>query len=265
MNNYQPIKKSKTSTLIFLVVSSVILCLGTLSYSKAFAQEKQILVLTLARDFGYSSGTGKIQGTFSMKVTTEVELQKVIFFIDDQAIGEDDQAPFKIQFNTDNFPLGERTMHARGYDFQGEEYASNEIHAIFVTEDEGWQAALKIIVPVFCLIIGGMLISFALPLIFGRGKPKRITLPERFGILGGAICPKCHLPFNIPVLKINLVVGSLLPCPHCGKWSIVRRASTAELQAALEAAKIQQNSDISVFQSEEKIKKEIDDSRYIDL
>jgi hypothetical protein len=229
------------------------------------AQESQGLDLSLSRDFGYSSGTGSIQGTFSMKISSSQELQKVVFYIDDTAIGEDNQAPFQFQFSTDHFSLGDHTIHALGYTSDGKEFSSNEIRVQFVSANEGWQAAIKIAVPIIGLSFGAILISFALPFLFRRGKSKRVALPERFGILGGAICPKCGLPFNIPVLKINLLVGSLLPCPYCGKWSIVRHASPAELQAALEASKAQQNPDASLSRPEETSQKEIDDSRYMNL
>jgi len=265
MNNYLSKKVYRLFTPIVIVILSPLLWSWGPYFHHTNAQESQMLVLSLSRDFGYSSGTGNIQGTFSMKVTTDIDLQKVIFFIDDNAIGEDDQPPFQFQFQTDNFALGEHTMHALGYTYDGKEYASNEIHAIFVSEDEGWNAALKIIVPIFSLVLGALLISFAVPWIFHRGKPHRIILPERMGILGGAICPQCKLPLNIPFLKINLLVGALLPCPHCGKWSVVRRVSSHDFQAAIEAAKIQQYTDNSITQSEDQMNKAIDDSRYIDL
>lgn len=263
MNFYQ--KYQRSPVILASVILLTLFWVGNKHLFNAYAQENQTLVLSLSRDFGYSSGTGSIQGTFSMRVSAEIDLLKVVFFIDNLAIGEDTQPPFQFQFNTDNYGLGEHTIHAVGYAVDGKEYASKEIRADFVSSDEGWQTALKIIIPVFGLILGAMLISFALPWILRGGKPKQIILPDHFSILGGAVCPKCKLPFNIPFLKINLVTGSLLPCPYCGKWSIVRRASSAHLQAALEAAKIQQNPDISKTQSENSIKKEIDDSRYIDL
>jgi hypothetical protein len=229
------------------------------------AQESQGLDLSLSRDFGYSSGMGSIQGTFSIKISSSLDLQKVIFYIDDKALGEDNQTPFQFQFSTASFSLGEHTIYALGYTPDGKEYSSNEIRVQFVSANEGWQAALKIAVPIIVLSFGVVLISFAIPFLFRRGKSAHLALPERFGIFGGAICPKCKLPFNISALKINLGVGSLLPCPYCGKWSIVRRASPIELQAALEAAKAQQNPDISLGQPDEISQKEIDDSRYMNL
>ncbi len=264
--NTKFIHKTKWLRTAFLIGALLIgVWLFIFQYQVVHAQENQGLVLSLSRDFGYSSGTGSIQGTFSMKISTSLDLQKVVFYIDDQAIGEDTQAPFQFQFSTSSFSLGDHTIHALGYTSDGKELSSNEIRVQFVSANEGWQAALKIAVPIIAVSFGAILISFALPFLFRRGKSKTMALPERFGLLGGAICPKCGLPFNIPFMKINLLMGSLLPCPYCGKWSVVRRASPAELQAALEAAKAQQNPGVSLDQPEETSKKEIDDSRYMNL
>ncbi|MBN1536846.1 MAG: hypothetical protein JW908_08955 [Anaerolineales bacterium] len=231
----------------------------------ALAQGNRELDLSLSRDFGYSSGTGKIQGTFTMKITSAIDLQKVVFYIDDTAIGEDSQAPFQFQFSTTNFSLQEHTLYALGYAAEGNEYASNIIRVQFVSAEEGWQAAIKIVIPIIAIVIGAMLISFAIPLVFRRGKSPPTALPQKFGLLGGAICPKCKQPFNIPLLKINLLTGSLLPCPYCRKWSIVRRASPTELQAAWAATQTERNPDKFSDRPDEISKKDIDDSRYMDL
>lgn len=232
--------------------------------SIVLAQNNNDLTLSLARDFGYSSGTGEIQGTFTMKISSTANLQKVVFFIDDIAVGEDNQPPFRFQFNTGNYSLSAHTLFAIGYNQAGEEIKSNEIIVKFVSADEGWQSALKIAIPIIGLTLAGILISYGLTFIFQRGKSQKIVLPDRFGILGGAICPKCHLPFSIPLFKINLVAGSLLPCPYCRKWIIVRPAGKAELEAALENAKSQNDTRLSIHPPEEALLKEIDDSRYMD-
>lgn len=232
--------------------------------SIVFAQSNDGLVLSLSRDFGYSSGTGKIQGTFTMKISSIANLQKVVFFIDGIAIGEDNQPPYRYQFNTGDYSLSQHTLYAIAYTLAGEEIKSNEIVVQFVSAEEGWQTAMKIAIPIIGLSLGAILFSYVLPLILRRGKPKKIILSDRFGILGGAICPKCHLPFNIPLLKINLLVGAWLPCPYCGKWIIVRPAGKAELDNALEAAKSQADTRLPIYQSEEALFKEIDDSKYMD-
>jgi hypothetical protein len=265
MNTYFLDKRLRFRIFRLFVITAAVLWFFHPGNHIAQAQESQGLDLSLSRDFGFSSGTGKIQGTFSMKVSSSIALQKVVFYIDDTAIGEDKQAPFQFQFTTSNYSLGEHTIHARGYSAQGQEFSSNEIRVQFVSADEGWQTALKIAIPILALTLGAMILSFAIPFMIRRGKTNQVTLPERYGIFGGAICPKCHLPFNIPVIKINLMMGSLAPCPHCGKWSIVQRVSPTEFKTALEAAKAEQNLEVTSNHSEEASREEIEDSRYMDL
>lgn len=54
----------------------------------------------------------------------------------------------------------------------------------------------------------------------------------QYGVVGGAVCPRCKLPYSRRVLSPNLLIGKLERCPHCGKIAIVRRASLADLEAA---------------------------------
>lgn len=56
--------------------------------------------------------------------------------------------------------------------------------------------------------------------------------PRDYELAGGAICPCCGGPFARHPLSPNLLVGKLSRCPHCGKWSVVPRASPAALAEA---------------------------------
>jgi len=87
-----------------IILLFVLLLLGNQT-SAVFTQEQEELTLSMSRDFGYSSGTGDIQGTFSMKASGPDTLVRVEFFIDDTLIAEDNEAPYKVQFVTDNYPL----------------------------------------------------------------------------------------------------------------------------------------------------------------
>lgn len=234
-----------------------------------FAQtDQEELSLRLSKDFGYSSGTGKIQGAISMKATGPQDLARVVFYIDQESIGEVMQAPFRLRFSTDNYPLGVHTLYAVGYTAGGRELRSNEIRAQFVSSEEGRQAAFKIIIPLLAVVFGAMILSFVVPLVFNRGKASQLPLgaPRNYGISGGAICPKCKRPFAIHFLGLNLAVGKLDRCPYCGKWSLVRRASLAELSAA-EAAELAQATEGTLappVSEEEHLKRELADSRFDD-
>jgi hypothetical protein len=236
----------------------------------AFAQTGQEeLSLRLSRDIGYSSGTGKIQGAFSMIATSPDNLLRVEFYIDGESIGEATQAPFRLRFSTGDHPLGVHTLTALGYTDDGRELRSNEIRVEFVAAEEGWQAGLKIAIPILAIGFGAMILSFVVPLVFNRGRASQLPLgaPRNYGIIGGAICPKCKRPFGMHFYGLNLIAGKLERCPHCGKWSLVRRASPGQLAAA-EAAELAQAAAGALAPSmsdEEHLKRELADSRFDDL
>ena len=233
------------------------------------AQEANPLTLRLNRDFGYSSGTGQIQGTFSMRVSGPDNLTRVEFQIDGNTIGEATAAPFNLRFETGQFTLGTHTMSAIGYTSDGQEIKSNEITAEFVSASAATDMLKKILIPLVVVIGGVILVTSLVPALLGRGKTSSVPLgaPRNYGAFGGSICPKCGRPFSRHVWGINLMVGKLDRCPHCGKWSIVRaqplsvlrQAEQAELENADHEGQLQEMSE------EERLRKELDNSRYQDL
>lgn len=222
------------------------------------------LSISFSRDFGYSSGGGDIQGLFSIKVGGPDTLTKVSFYIDDIMIGEDAEAPFKLQFNTDNFSLGEHDVYAVGTMSDGSELKTNVVRANFVSASEGTQAAVRILVPVLGLVVVAVLLAAVVPIVTGRktiplepGTPRTYTM-------GGAICPKCQRPFAIHLYGLNLGLGKFDRCPYCGKWSVVRRTSLQNLRAAEEAelARAQETGQVPGMSEEEKLKKQLEDSKF---
>jgi len=252
-----------------LRLGGIMLLLSWISVLTVLAQGQGQLTLSISRDFGYSSGTGRIQGSFSMRASGPEDLVKVAFWIDDQVIGEDTEPPFSIQFHTDNFALGVHTLKATGFTASGLEIHSNEYRQEFVEAEEGLQTALKIVLPILGVTFAAILLSFLFPLLGGR-KP-RTALPlgaPRKYLLGGAICPKCKRPFGVHLWGLNLLVGKFDRCPHCGQWSLVRGASREALKAA-EVAELQMAGDMNegtpAYTSEERKRKDLDDSRFTDL
>lgn len=55
---------------------------------------------------------------------------------------------------------------------------------------------------------------------------------ERYGLLGGAVCPNCGRAFSRHWWAPTLLVGRLDRCPHCGKWNLVRQATSEALSRA---------------------------------
>ncbi len=232
-----------------------------LAVTSAFAQT-DTLKLSLSRDWGYGGFNNDIQGTFSMHVSGPDTLAKVEFYIDETKIGEDTQAPFALQFITDSYALGVHTMSAVGFTLDGQQLKSNEITANFVPP----QSVGKFIIPILAIVVIAVLGSALGPLLMNRGK--LVNLPpgteRNYGVGGGGICPQCHRPFALPLFGMNLGFSKLARCPYCGKWGAVRVQSIAKLREAekseLEQAKAGEQ--IVGETEEEKLKKELDNSKY---
>jgi hypothetical protein len=247
----------KTSILLALL-----LCLMLVSVVSA---QGQGLELSLSRDWGYGGFNGDIQGTFSMHVKGPDDLVKVQFYIDDLMIGEDTSAPFAYQFLTDNYPTGSHVMKAVGFTSSGAQVESQPISALFISKEASSSSTIKMVGTILGALLLAVLISALIPMLNRR---KGVTTPSgatRNYSFGGGICPKCKRPFGFTLLSLNMLTGKLTPCPHCGKWSVIRRASLAELKAA-EQAEIPAQSGVEFEPSEEeKLKKDLDASRYQDL
>jgi hypothetical protein len=214
----------------------------------------------LSRDFGYAAG-GDIQGRFTMRVDELDGLTQVAFLIDGEVVGTDREAPFEFQFSTGNYPLGAHTLAAVGTLEGGGEIRTPERTVEFVSADEGWKAALRIAGPVLGVVLAVTLIGMLGPLILDRGK--KGFRRGVYGPAGGAVCSRCGLPFSRHMLSPNLLLGKLERCPHCGRWSIARQASRAELEVA--EARLDADAQRGAIQVEgegERLRRELDDSRY---
>lgn len=87
--------------------------------------------------------------------------------------------------------------------------------------------------------------------------------PGDYGLAGGAICPGCGKPFARHPLAPNLLAGKLSRCPHCGKWSVVARATPAALAEAEARKKTAGPTDAGpALSPEEKLRRAIEASKY---
>ncbi|HSO27059.1 MAG TPA: Ig-like domain-containing protein [Anaerolineales bacterium] len=232
----------------------------------ALAQEDG-LSLRLRRDFGYSSGTGRIQGTFSLRASGPEDLTRVEFFLDDQSLGVVQAPPFHLSFNTDNFAPGAHRMAAVGYLADGRELRSNTIEGYFISAADARTGTMRVVIPILVIAGIAVLVSAIIPMISMRRNPPAPGEPRKYGAAGGAICPRCGRPYSRNFLSPNMLVGKLERCPYCGKWAIVPAASPSVLRAAEEA---ERNAALASNQpaegaSEEKRQKDLDESRYMDL
>ena len=252
-------------------ITLFLLFFGTVAFmtSSAAAQQGTELSLNLSRNFGFSSGTGRIQGSFTLKASGPANLQRVVFYIDDKQVGEATQSPFNYSFNTGSYSPTQHTLSAIGYTSDGQELHSNNITAEFITSEQAGQNTLHIILPILAVVLLAILFSAIIPMLSTRGKKENLApgTQRNYGMMGGTICPKCGRPFSIQFLGINLPMGKLNRCPYCGRWSIVRRRSMTELRAA-EQAELDQSSSEAIppqLSEEEKLSKELDNSKYQDL
>jgi hypothetical protein len=258
------VEKMKKISLFIVVFLSLFL----LGWTDQSCPELQI---GLRRDFGYASGTGKIQGTFTISASGPQDLNRVIFYLDKNPLGDIAQPPFALRFSTDSYGLGEHTFSALGYTSSGCRLDANSISAVFVTAKEGWDAGLKIVVPILSLVLGITVLMVAATVFSSGLTAKKLRdLPpgaeRKYGFAGGAICPRCKRPFARHILSPNMLVGKLERCPYCGKVGIVAAQSMQALRAAeaaeLTAAGVQSNNEAS---PEEQLHKDLDDSRFQDL
>ncbi len=221
------------------------------------------LTISLSRDFGYA-GSGEIQGTFSVHVkSAPANIQKVAFFMDNTQMGEDTQSPFALQFTTDIYPEGTHTISAVGYASDQTQIASNKITAKFVSASAVPTKVFGLIGPLLAVIALAIGLGFGVPFILERRRARLpLGAPRKYGVFGGTICPKCGRPFSIHLMKLNMGLGALDYCPHCGKWSVIRSMPIEKLRAA-EAAELEGGKAQVATQSEDdKLKKELDDSRF---
>src|SRR5262245_31645440 len=230
-----------------------------------FAQSDE-LTLVVRRIFGYGGGD-QIQGSFSMEATGPADLASVTFKVDDQVVGTVTAAPFKVNFNTDSYGLGWHVLTAQGQSTSGRALTAAPRRFEFVTAATGLETAGRIVLPLLgVLLLIGLVAGGAsiLEIRRSRRSPTPLGAARRYGLWGGAICPKCDRPFSRHWWAPNAGLGKLDRCPHCGRWSVVRPVPLDQLRAA-EAAELQAAqpaSPVPELSPEEKLRRQLDESRY---
>jgi hypothetical protein len=243
----------------FALLLALTFCLLTVT---AVYAQSETLRLSISRDWGSGGFNGDIQGLFSMHVSGPENLVKVEFYIDDTKIGDDTQSAFALQFNTDDYGIGMHTLYALGTTSDGQQLRSNEVTSNFVTA----QSAGESIFPILAVVLLAFLGSVFVPFLVTRGKHSNLLLgaERNYGIRGGSICPKCHRPFALPSLSAHVGFFRLVVCPYCGKLNLAQAQPIEKLREAERAElKEAQAGQIAVGETEEeKLKKELDNSKY---
>lgn len=224
------------------------------------AQDGIRLQMGLTRNFGYG-GLGKIQGNFTLKISNPPEgLNEVRFYMDGELMETVDAEPFIYRFHTSEFDDGKRDMYAEGTLSGGTILESNHISKDFLSSDQAWGETQQIIGP---LLIGTAVLSLlgvGIPLLANRNKE---FVLGKYGPAGGVVCPRCELPFSRSVFSPNLLAGKLVRCPHCGKISILPRASSARLQEA-ESLYARKDEPDLIHPGKGDLQKQLDESRFED-
>ncbi len=251
---------------IILLFSSAFFLLLLPTFS--IPTQEEDLVLRLRRNFGYG-GSGEIQGLFSM-IAEGSAVTRVVFYIDDQVIGEDQEAPFQVQFSTDNYPLGMHSLRATGFTEDGEEIPSNIIQIEFVSAEAGWKAGLELVLPILVLLVVVFGVGILVTILTSK---KRLNpapgTPRKYGFSGGSICPRCNRPTPLHLMGLNLGTKKYDRCENCGKWSLMHsiplpKLRQAEADELTRAVLEEDQASTNLHRPEEKLRKELDDSRYLD-
>jgi hypothetical protein len=246
----------KKSLAVFLLAGVVLLAL---SWGPAFAaQDGEQLGLRLIRNFGYG-GLDKIQGDFTLKLTNPPQnLVRADFFVDDVLLGTVAEPPFQIRFHTSDFSPGEHQFRAVGSLSDGSQLISNSFSKTFLSSSEAWSETRGLVFPLLIGVGVLTLLGMGVPLLAGRKKNYQLGV---YGPAGGAVCPRCGLPFSRSLLAPNFLVGKLVRCPHCGQISIRPQASALELEQA-EKRYVSGENPASLGSESEDLHQALEDSRF---
>ena len=219
-------KTRKFTSFIFILCAFLVI-----SARPVQAQTEQPYRVSLRRDFGYGNGMD-IQGRMTLSLKgDESAVSRVTFFMDSQELLSTQSAPFSFSFTTDDYTPGVHRLSARVETADGKTYTTDALTCNFLSKEAANKNTAGIILPLLGLTVGIALLSWLIQYLGSRKKPKSGALTYN-GFYGGAVCSKCGKPFARSLLGLNLIAGRLERCPHCGKWSLTRRASLAELEAA---------------------------------
>ena len=247
---------------IFMLL--VLAMIFALSFSTVLAQESPY-TLRIVRDWGYGNGTD-INGRMSLSVKGDQDtIQQVTFFIDDEVMASVAAAPFKFQFDTNNFEPGLHRLTAEVKTTTGETHITNGLVSNFVEKGAANQSMLKILLLVGGIAVASIGIQFFMQKNANKGPKYDENGRVQYGVFGGAVCPRCGQPFSRSFLGINLVGVRLERCPHCGKLVAARRASPDQLEIAERRSRPAATEQPNAKSESEKKQESYDDSKYTDL
>jgi len=249
-----------------LFLSLVLLIWITLSLPYYVLAQDLGYQITLRRDFGYSMG-GDIRGTFSLRLIGEENpVEQVTFLIDDEVIGTLTEAPYRLQFHTDDYAIGRHNLSAEVHLQDGTTLRTEPVQANFISADREGNFVTTTLISIFGVIVFSFIILAIIQTALLKSKRgQKRSQKGYYGLLGGTICPKCGKPFSRHIWGINLVVGRLDRCEHCGKWVMTAKATPEALQDAEDLTqKSPTKLETANISTEKTLEQRLEDSKYID-
>jgi hypothetical protein len=235
--------------------------------SPALAQDEELRI-SVRKNFGFNAGS-RIQGSFRLEATGPADLVSVTFLVDGQPIGTVSQPPFRLDFRTEDYALGSHELGAVGETAGGRALTATPRTFEFVSAAAGWDLTMSFMVPLLVIVGLVMLLGLGVPFVQSMRGQRQSVPPgteRNYGLVGGAICPKCGRPTPRHLWGLNMLVGKFDRCENCGRWSLLRAAPLSELRAA-EAAERRQaraaaRGSAPDASPEEQLRRQLDDSRF---
>lgn len=222
------------------------------------------------RNFGYGNGSD-VRGSFTNSLYGPTEtVDSVIFLIDGAEMATVSEPPFKVDYNTNQFASGRHQMSAIVTTLDGRQVTTPVVSLNFLSAEQESESMRTTVLPFLGVVLAAMLIGVGAQFLTARRDSTRAPgAPRNYGLMGGAICPRCGRPFPIHLFSLNLAVGRFDRCDNCGKFSFVRRAhpdllAAAELaeRAALRESEHSLPGAGAEESEEERLKKMLDESKY---
>ena len=216
---------------------------------------------------GYNNGS-QIRGQFSAEVSGPAEGVKTVrFLMDGKPFAEASQPPYKVGFRTTDFSEGWHVMTAEVVLADGSTQTTPGRRFEFVSAEAESAFFRNIVIPLVGSIFGLIAVIYGVQFLSaGRNKsaPLPPGAPRSYGLKGGGICPRCQRAFSLHWWSLNMLGSVYDRCDHCGRWSMVRIASRAELDAAVEAERKAAGTDLPGHERSEadRLKDLLDRSRF---
>jgi hypothetical protein len=263
-------KTIKLFSTIILILITIVLITGCTEQASTTPQPgtntSSGYRLNVSRLFGYSSGS-QIKGSFRLKVIGVADIQSVEYRIDGNIIAVVNTDPFQLDFQTEKYPIGIHALSAWVTTKLGTVIEIPTRKFEFATAAQESKSFAGIILPLGGIVVLAVGLGLGLQFMVLR-KRKYQFIPlgtsRRYGIKGGAICPKCDRPTVLHPFSFNIGFRQVYDfCENCGKWSVLKIRPEHELREAEENEKrATQDQSASPQSADDKLKEMLDNSKY---